>query len=403
MLRVSIFTPSHNPKYLFSLYQSIKDQGFYEWVILLNNTSWDIPTEIREDFRVRIHRTPSTGDSYVGTLKRLCCEECKGDILLEVDHDDLLIDGAIQEVSKAFENNPDVGFVYSNTVNFRDQFQKSERFAEGHGWEYKPFKYKSYQLEEFKAFPPTPESVSRIWYAPNHLRAWRKDVYNQVGGHADMRVLDDLELMCRTYLVTKFHHIDRALYLYRIDSGNTWLKYNEEIQNNVYRIYDEYIERMILRLYGRKIDLGARFNHDPIYESVDLKNADINCDLNQKWPFEDNSVAVIRATDIFEHLQDPINAMKECYRVLKPGGWIIGQVPSTDGRGAFQDPTHKSFWNENSFLYYTDQNWSRWIDTPVRFQAIRLFTTEKDSNQVCWVKFHLLKLANNRPPGLINI
>jgi hypothetical protein len=27
-------------------------------------------------------------------------------------------------------------------------------------------------------------------------------------------------------------------------------------------------------------------------------------------------------------------------------------VPSTDGRGAFQDPTHVSFWNINSFYYY---------------------------------------------------
>jgi len=27
-------------------------------------------------------------------------------------------------------------------------------------------------------------------------------------------------------------------------------------------------------------------------------------------------------------------------------------TPSTDGRGAFQDPTHLSFWNLNSWFYF---------------------------------------------------
>jgi hypothetical protein len=38
--------------------------------------------------------------------------------------------------------------------------------------------------------------------------------------------------------------------------------------------------------------------------------------------------------------------------VLKPGGTAEITVPTTDGPGAFQDPTHVSFWNRRSFLYY---------------------------------------------------
>jgi hypothetical protein len=44
--------------------------------------------------------------------------------------------------------------------------------------------------------------------------------------------------------------------------------------------------------------------------------------------------------------------MEEAYRCLKPGGTFEIMVPSTDGRGAFQDPTHKTWWNMNSFSYY---------------------------------------------------
>jgi len=237
------------------------------------------------------------------------------------------------------------------------------------------------------------------------LRAWRKSVYEKVGGHSDqMRVLDDLDLMCRTYLETNFFHIDKCLYLYRITGENSWLKHNEEIQNNVMRIYNQYIEKLALRDKGRKIDLGGRFSCPPGYESVDLKDADINCDLNKRWPFKDSSISVVRSFDCFEHLKDNLHTMKELSRVLKPGGIAFIQVPSTDGRGAFQDPTHVSFWNENSFLYYTNHDWSHYIDTPVHFQALQLYTSQKNPQEVCWVRADLINLKDNyRPPGLIHL
>lgn len=79
-------------------------------------------------------------------------------------------------------------------------------------------------------------------------------------------------------------------------------------------------------------------------------------DLDGEWPWEDSSVEHIRAVDIIEHLSDLTHTMNKIHRVLKPGGAVEIIVPTTDGRGAFQDPTHKVFLNRNSFFYYEHGN-----------------------------------------------
>ncbi len=56
--------------------------------------------------------------------------------------------------------------------------------------------------------------------------------------------------------------------------------------------------------------------------SVDLSNI----------PFPDNSIDLIISEDVFEHVEDYDSAMKEIFRVLKPGGEHIFTVPIHDGK-----------------------------------------------------------------------
>jgi SAM-dependent methyltransferase len=212
-----------------------------------------------------------------------------------------------------------------------------------------------------------------------------------------MRILDDSDLVCRMYLEGKFRHIDQPLYLYRVHGQNSWLRYNAEIQDGVMAVYDKYIERLVDRWATEhnlaKVEVGnqssARAGYTATWNLANLPTS---------------SAGVIRATDSFAMLPNPLEIMKQVSRVLVPGGWLFCQVPSTDGRGAWQDPRHISWWNENSFRYYTDARWAKFIDTPVRFQSVRCYTTAKDANQVCWTIAHLLNLKEGyRPCGELAI
>jgi SAM-dependent methyltransferase len=135
----------------------------------------------------------------------------------------------------------------------------------------------------------------------------------------------------------------------------------------------------------RKIDIGGGLYPRKGYETVDIKNGNIEADLNKKWPFKDGEVGVINASHILEHLVDKQHSMSEIHRVLAHGGYAFIDVPSTDGRGAFQDPTHISYWNENSFLYYTTSQLGQFIyNDTIRFQQLDLRTYYPND----WMKKH---------------
>jgi SAM-dependent methyltransferase len=137
--------------------------------------------------------------------------------------------------------------------------------------------------------------------------------------------------------------------------------------------------------------------------------ADYVCDLNDGIPLPDNSVFVLNASHIIEHLHDKTKIMSEIHRVLAHGGWAFIEVPSTDGRGAFQDPTHVSYWNENCFLYYTDAYLGNFIDNhTIRFMEFRretYFPNEwmKQMNSCVTTAWLVAVKDGPRLPGILRI
>jgi ubiquinone/menaquinone biosynthesis C-methylase UbiE len=57
-------------------------------------------------------------------------------------------------------------------------------------------------------------------------------------------------------------------------------------------------------------------------------------------PFDDNSYDIIFCNHVLEHIPDDTKAMKELFRVLKPGGMGVFQIPQDLSRATtFSDDT----------------------------------------------------------------
>jgi SAM-dependent methyltransferase len=81
------------------------------------------------------------------------------------------------------------------------------------------------------------------------------------------------------------------------------------------------------------------------YRSADLfmEGVDDKVDITNMNIYADESFDIFICSHVLEHVEDDLKAMRELYRILKPGGWGIAMVPILLGlQEIYEDPTIKS-------------------------------------------------------------
>jgi SAM-dependent methyltransferase len=96
--------------------------------------------------------------------------------------------------------------------------------------------------------------------------------------------------------------------------------------------------------------------------------ADMHFDLHH-IPLEENRFDVIFCNHVLEHVEDANQCMRELYRVMKPGGWGIMQVPQDFEREiTFEDPSitseedrERSYWQKDHVRLF-GKDYPKWLE-----------------------------------------
>lgn len=151
---------------------------------------------------------------------------------------------------------------------------------------------------------------------------------------------------------------------------------------------------------GIYLELGAGKNPSPAathtldiredLDHIDFPGVDIGVD---RWPLEDESVDLIIANHVFEHIEraNISHMFREVDRVLKEGGRLEATVPHAGAWEAHTDPTHQGpggwtpdideYFSAGSLEgYWTDLEWTVSATAQVAFPvfvrpSLRLRTT----------------------------
>lgn len=109
-----------------------------------------------------------------------------------------------------------------------------------------------------------------------------------------------------------------------------------------------------------RLNIGCGFNYDSNFINIDFDDKEIKVDrkINLENAFlqdiQSNSIELIRAFHILEHINNFIPLMKELHRVLKHDGILHIRVPEFPCRASVSDPTHVRYFVPESFYHWTD-------------------------------------------------
>ena len=225
----SIFTTCYNSyDKIKRAYTSVKDQTLLDWEWVILDDSPDdahfvfLKHIFDGDNRIRLYKR-SENNGSIGNVKNEVVCLCRGNYVLELDHDDEITPNCLTDAVTIFEKDPEVGFVY---MNFTNIYENGANFKYG---DFYSLGYAGYYMEKYNnkwvyvsaIANINNVSLSHIVGVPNHPRIWRKDVLMKIGNYNEfLPVSDDYELLLRTAVQTKMVKIQQLGYIQYMNNNN---------------------------------------------------------------------------------------------------------------------------------------------------------------------------------------
>lgn len=276
---ISVYTTSYKSKHRIlrperSLYKQTYDN--WEWVIFDDSDeeeNWELLKKIQQkDERIRIYKS-NKNSGVIGEVKHQAAGLCRGDLLVEIDHDDDLHPELFQWLIDARREFPKAGFFFTDCCELYETghpcgypgewgFGYAHHFGEiidnpvtgGKNWQW------SERSPDINA-----QTIRHIIGVPNHVRAWTREAYHSLGGYnAYLPIVDDYELLIRTFLKYDMVHIPKTGYYQYRNTGNSNFTVirNAEIQKHADGVstyykphYQKRIEELHEKIYNEYLPI----------------------------------------------------------------------------------------------------------------------------------------------------
>ena len=267
----SAFTTCYNSYQKFLRpYESLKKQKMidWEWVVLDDSPDEKHFSFLKElvgnDSRVRLYKRAKNSGN-IGNVKNEVVSMCRGKYVLELDHDDEILPDCFADAVKAFEMDPEVGFVYMDTAHLYEN-RKPHSYGDHFGLGYAGYYCQKYQ-EVWVNVISSPNinnvSLSHIVGVPNHPRIWKRSVLNEIGNYSEyLPICDDQELILRTAVKTKMARVHKLSYIQYMNDG--WNNFSLIRNSEINRLGPGFIVPQAYEIYkvdDRMKELGAFEEH----------------------------------------------------------------------------------------------------------------------------------------------
>ena len=275
----SIFTPSFNSfTKILRAFNSLKTQTLtnWEWIIIDDSPDEDnflfLKQSLSHDTRIRMYRR-FENNGFIGNVKNEAVSLCRGQFVLELDHDDEILPFVLQETTDVFNSNTEIGFIYMDFINLYengDNFWYGNNICKGYG-SYYCQKHNDKWVYVYNTPNINNITLSHLVCCPNHPRIWRRDVLLNIGNYCEyLPICDDYEIILRTALNTKIAKIPKMGYIQYMnnDNSNFSLIRNAEINRigplfispMYYETFDIHNKMKTLNAYEDKIYLCDNSN-----------------------------------------------------------------------------------------------------------------------------------------------
>jgi len=130
-----------------------------------------------------------------------------------------------------------------------------------------------------------------------------------------------------------------------------WASYRRKMLDNLQEKYKYLYQGIVLDIGGRDRGKFKKPKNEVekwIFADIEKKhNPDMVLDVTDMKEIKSESIDVVNAIELFEHVENPQKGLKECYRVLKQDGIMILSAP-------FLYPIHADPYD---FQRWTETKW----------------------------------------------